>query len=83
MFGPEWEMMSEKQKQLYIKLLRNMPPTEKLKKACELSDMADKLAILGIKRRNPDFNDKQILLELARIKLPKSDYARVIKAIGD
>ena len=83
MFGREWDLMPENQKQVYIELLRNKPPIEKLKKACELSDMTDKLAIMGIKRRNPDYSDKQVLIELARIKLPNSDYLRICKVSGD
>ncbi|MFH1414738.1 MAG: hypothetical protein ABIH89_01460 [Elusimicrobiota bacterium] len=41
---------------LYIKILRNMTPEQRLKKAFELTEFSKKLFIEGLHKRFPDLN---------------------------
>ena len=51
---------------LYIRVLRAMSPEQRLLKAFELSDFANRLFIHGLRKRFPDLSDedfRKIMLE--------------------
>jgi hypothetical protein len=44
---------------IYIKALRRLTPEQRLKKAFDLSDFAEKLFIYGLKKRLPNLREKE------------------------
>lgn len=49
----------DKNREVYINILRKMTPQERLKKAFELSEFTKELFICGLKKRYPDLSDEQ------------------------
>jgi hypothetical protein len=58
-------------------LVRNMPPSEKLRHALELSEIVRRFAEAGMRRRHPDAGEREIFLRMAEQSLGKDLYQRV------
>lgn len=57
--GPEIEAMQ-------IQIRRSMSPGQRLRVACEISDLAHALRKAGIRRDHPEWTERQVIHELIR-----------------
>lgn len=57
-------------------LYRAMTPGQKLQRVRDLTILANRLALEGLRRRHPTESEQQLLLRLARIRLGDEIVAR-------
>ena len=57
-------------------LYRAMTPAQKLERVRDLTFMANRLALEGLRMRHPDESEQQLLLRLARVRLGDDLVAR-------
>jgi len=59
-------------KAMQLQIRRSMTPGQRLRIACEISDLAHDLRKAGIKRAHPEWSERQVVIELLRLAfLPK------------
>ena len=58
--SPEIEAMQ-------IEIRRSMSASKRLKLACEISDLAHEFRRAGIKRKHPDWSEREVTIELLRL----------------
>ena len=54
-----------------IEILRRMGPENRLRAAMELSRMSRKMLSEGVRKRHPDYTERQVRLETIRLTLPE------------
>jgi hypothetical protein len=54
-----------------IEILRGMGSEGRLRAAMELSQMSRNLLLEGVRRRHPEYDERQIRLETIRLTLPR------------
>jgi len=66
-----------------IEILRRMGPEARLAAAVELSRISRKLLEEGVRRRHPDYDERQIRLETIRLILPKELFLAAYPQAGE
>lgn len=56
---------------IQLEIFRRMGPEGRLRAAVELSQTSRRLLLEGIRRRHPEYDERQIGLEAIRLTLPK------------
>jgi hypothetical protein len=52
-----------------MEIYRRMPGSEKLRRACQMSDWVRKLAASGVRARHPEYTEEQVRLAVIRLSL--------------
>jgi len=60
--------------EIYIGVLRKMTPEQRMLKGFQLTDMARRVAMHGIKERHPDYSDKEVKLALLRMTITEGQW---------
>jgi hypothetical protein len=60
-----------------LDLLRKMPPSEKLQRTLEWSDLIRRFAEAGMRQRYPDADEREIFLRMARQNLGPELFRKV------
>lgn len=55
--------------QVWLSLLRDMTPAQRVDRAVELCRLVDELAAAGVRSRHPDYDDGQVRMALHRLRL--------------
>jgi len=63
--------------QVWLDLLRKLPPEEKLQRAIDLTSTARKLGEAGIREAHPKAGDREIFLRVAQRQLGDKLFQRV------
>ena len=66
-----------------IEILRSIGPEGPLRAAIELSRTSLKLLSEGVRRRYPDFDERQVRLETIRLILPKELFSAAYPEAGE
>ena len=68
---------------IQIEILRSMGPEGRLLAAIELSRTSRSLLLEGMKRRHPDYDERQIRLETIRLTLPEELFRAAYPEAGE
>ena len=68
---------------IQIEILRRIGPEGRLRAAMELSQMSRQLLSEGVRRRHPEYDERQIRLETIRLTLPRELYLSAYPEAGD
>ena len=66
-----------------IEILRRLGPEGRLLAAIELSRTSRSLLLEGVKRRHPDYDERQIRLETIRLTLPAELFRAAYPEAGE
>jgi hypothetical protein len=66
-----------------IEILRRMGPEGRLHAVSELSRISRKLLLEGVRRRHPDYDERQIRLEIIHLTLPKELFHAACPEAGE
>jgi hypothetical protein len=66
-----------------IEILRHMGPEGRLRAAIELSRTSRKVLSEGVRRRHPDYDERQIRLETIRLTLAKELFRAAYPEAGE
>ena len=66
-----------------IEILRRMGPEGRLRAAIELSRTSRKVLSEGVRRRHPDYDERQTRLETIRLTLPKELFRAAYPEAGE
>ncbi len=58
-------------------IYRRMPPEQRLRLACQMSDSIRVVAADGVRARHPDYNQRQVQLAVIRMTLGEELFRRV------
>jgi len=61
--------------QAQLEVLRKMSPSERLRRACSLTESVRRLLAQGVRTRHPDYSEEQIRLAVIRLILPDHLFA--------
>jgi hypothetical protein len=60
-----------------MELIRNMPPSERLRRTLELSEIVRRFAEAGMRQKHPEASEREIFLRMAEQSLGWELYRRV------
>jgi len=66
-----------------IEILRRMGPEGRLRAAMELTRTSRKLLLEGVHKRHPDYDERQIRLEIIRLTLPEELFRAAYPEAGE
>jgi hypothetical protein len=62
-------------------IYRRMPPEQRLRLACQMSDSARALAADGVRARHPEYSERQVQLAVIRMMLGNELFRRVYSGL--
>lgn len=75
--GSLFEDTTPEAEEVLVRLLRQMPVSQKIEMVCELNGTVRRLAIAGLRERHPDADEEEIRRRLADLLLGKELAAEV------
>ncbi len=67
--------------QVELEILRRLSPDRRLEMACRMTDSLRQVVEAGIRRRHPDYDERQVRLALIRINLGDALFREVYPGV--